>query len=65
MGCRPSPPARPTAWRHRVKKRIIWTALAILCAGQTAAQGNLSTPRLAPTADQAQTAYLSAQILGR
>ena len=48
-----------------MKKRIIWTALAIICAGQTAAQDSLNAPRLAPTADQAQTAYLSAQILGR
>ena len=48
-----------------MKKRIIWTALAIICAGQTAAQDSLGAPRLAPTADQAQTAYLSAQILGR
>ncbi len=48
-----------------MKKRFIWTILATLCAGQTAAQDASATPRLAPTADQAQTAYLSAQILGR
>ncbi len=48
-----------------MKKRIIWTLLAVVCAGQTAAQEALPALRLAPTADQAQTAYLSAQILGR
>ncbi len=61
---------RPSGLNNRggetpLKKRIIWTLLAVICAGQTAAQEAASTPRLAPTADQAQTAYLSAQILGR
>jgi len=48
-----------------VNKRIIWTMLAVFCAGQTAAQDAISGPRLAPTAEQVQTAYLSAQIISR
>lgn len=48
-----------------MNKRIIWTLLAVISAGQTAAQEQAPPPRLAPTPDQAQTAYLSAQILSR
>lgn len=48
-----------------MNKRIIWTLLAVISAGQTAAQEQAAPPRLAPTPDQAQTAYLSAQILSR
>ncbi len=48
-----------------MKKRIIWTLLATFCAAQTSAQEAQPVSRLAPTADHAQTAYLSSQILGR
>ncbi len=58
-------PGSNFAGEKQLNKRIIWTLLSVLCAGQTAAQELAAAPRLAPTADQAQTAYLSAQILSR
>lgn len=56
-----------------MKKRLIGALMAVAFAGPAAstgmAVGNVSAttaaPRLAPTQEQAQTAYLSAQLLGR
>jgi carboxyl-terminal processing protease len=48
-----------------VKKRLIWALVATAFAAPAASLESPATPRLAPTVEHAQTAYLSSQLLGR
>lgn len=49
----------------RVKKRLIWALVAAVFAIPALSGESSAAQRLQPTVEQAQTAYLSAQLLGR
>ncbi|MGL4406856.1 MAG: carboxy terminal-processing peptidase [Zoogloea sp.] len=48
-----------------MRHRFIWAALAVLCTGPAASLETAQPPRLAPTAQQSEAAYMSARILDR